>query len=132
MGRPKYRIKQSDIAKASSWIFNHVTWIADPGTGDFVIARKELDTADLEDTDLKRCEALNEWCEKWMKRKHWERMKNTVRATRKRGKDKYGATGMTTISVTKHASLLIKTAAKTNGVSVSSIIMRKFGKKGPV
>jgi len=65
---------------------------------------------------------LNTWCEKWLSSADWTRLKITIRAKRKRIKDKMNACSSVSINLSREAHSILSICAKREGATLSQVI----------
>ncbi len=116
MARAKYNITSQDCWFARRWIekkLENPTWLADnrnyPAKHALMRVRDGAD-------------ALNAWCETWLKKTHWTQMKNAIRAARKRSK----GVDTKTITLTQQAWFILDYYAQKDGCTLSEVIERKL------
>jgi len=67
-------------------------------------------------------EALNKWCELWLKKTQWTQMKNAIRAARKRSR----GVDTKTITLTQNAWFILDYHAQQENCTLSEVIERKL------
>jgi len=121
MARPKYLITTSDHWFARRWVEKKITnpaWLGETRTysahQDFMVRQESTD-------------ALNAWCELWLPAMEWAKLKNAIRASRKR------AGGMDGVSVTlsRYAWSLLDFWAKRKHCTLSEVIEKRLGTGNP-
>jgi len=66
--------------------------------------------------------ALNRWCELWLKKAQWTQMKNAIRAARKRSR----GVDTKTITLTQNAWFILDYHAQKENCTLSEVIERKL------
>jgi len=126
MPRKKYQITKSDALTAWKWLqakLNDPHW---PNLDKAYQAGQEFES--LKER-WENPEALNAWAEKWLDRGQWTQLKNTVRAQRKRQRDRSNLDKKPiAISLTLKAHLILSTIAKHDNVTLSKVIEKRLHK----
>ena len=82
-------------------------------------------------SDPKQCEALQEWCDKWLDAKNnsreWNKIKDAIRAKRKRTADKEAGISKQSVSLEPYAHLVITDVAEREGLTASEVIEKYIG-----
>jgi macrodomain Ter protein organizer (MatP/YcbG family) len=126
MARKKYQITTSDALTAWRWIqtkLNDSQW---PNWDKAYQAEQEFEN--LKER-WENPEALNTWAEKWLDRRQWIQLKNTVRAQRKRQRDRSNLDKKpVAITLSLKAHLILSTIAKHDNVTLSKVIEKRLHK----
>jgi macrodomain Ter protein organizer (MatP/YcbG family) len=125
MSRPKYTLTVKDGDIAYRWIdhkLNNNDLTISRDIKRVITARKALETT----TFGRRYKILNEWSETYLTKEEWKKLKDTLRAYRKRRKDKTDSTREAPIStnLTPKASKMLGEIAKHYRVTQSDVIER--------
>ena len=124
MARPKYRIPDSERWVAEQWLRGQLDKIGFPenlGKRPELRKRSKLDVID-EFRAADSGEALTAFCERWLTSAEWDRMKVSIRASRKRKRDKIDNTKPVSLDLSKQAHYVLATIAKRDGVTLSEVI----------
>lgn len=118
MGRPKYTIKQSDMAAAHQYIQNKLSTVQSWP----VFGKEEA----LEDffKSPRSAKALNNWCELWLNESQWKKLKNSILAARKRKRDSNGRSPKH-IVLNHHAWKILSALAQHKQLTMSEFIIRE-------
>ena len=126
MARGKYIISKDDYPFAKRWVQKLITDILRAGR----LSVKETIQAENEFDDIGRsAKKLNAWCEQYLDSGHWKKMKNSVRAARKRRLDKISTTGgKKSLDIDIDAWTKLSTIAEAESLTYSAVL-NKYLKK---
>lgn len=86
MGRPTYKITEQDTAAAHTWIQNQLHknpfWLDADNDGQRDFDRRYAATKAFDSVRWSEANELQAWCETWLRKEDWARLKTTIRAKR--------------------------------------------------
>ncbi|PCI44430.1 MAG: hypothetical protein COB41_04440 [Proteobacteria bacterium] len=116
MARKKYDITNQDCWFARRWIerkLENPIWLPENRTYPAKHALSRVKDGS---------DALNKWCELWLKKAQWLQMKNAIRAARKRAR----GVDTKTITLTQNAWFILDYHAQQENCTLSEVIERKL------
>jgi len=114
MGRARYTIRAEDSNHAWRWLMhkmNDPTWLGEAHSFNAYEQLQQLPTQDAA--------ALNQWCEQHLHHRQWQKLKNAIRAARRRN-----TSPMKTVNLTPAAWARLSQRAAREGCTLSEIIER--------
>jgi macrodomain Ter protein organizer (MatP/YcbG family) len=112
MGRPAYKITDSDYVIAYNYIADGMTRGDISDTNGYMRFRN-ADTADK----------LQAWCDDYLEKESWQRLKNAVLAARKRQRDRVARRRKKSVDLDWNAWLCLSSMAREEGRTLSEMIL---------
>jgi macrodomain Ter protein organizer (MatP/YcbG family) len=130
MSRPKYTITAADVLHATFYLRPLLRSYAFDLRGDASYRTAEKEFMEVTEIPEKkdRAEALNAWCEKYIKAKTWNNLKTSIRKRRERKQRIRNKTSLKTISVSQKAFELLSKLATRDKVTHSETLEYYLGK----
>jgi len=126
MARARYQITKDDALTAWRWIQKKLN---DNPMADLDQAYQAEQEFESLKEHWKDPETLNAWAEKWLNSGQWIQLKNSIRAQRKRQRDRTNIDKKPiTISLTLKAHLILSTISKHDNVTLSEVIEKRLHK----
>ena len=123
MGRKRHKITEQDLLAAWGYIQrklkNETGW---------PVANNKRANKSLEESSITATE-LNSWCDEWLSREQWEKLRNAIIAARKRERDKGSDQGTKHIDLNHDAWRLLSDLAKHEGVTLSKFLVSRHRKE---
>lgn len=141
MGRPRLTVNKDNFGKIYNYIREHVYyndmtfkigWAETPG----IAGKLEYGVPDFLSIlfipeDPKQQEALQKWCDRYLnahKNSHeWKKIKDAIRAKRKRKNDKEAGVSKQTLSLEPYAHLVVTDIAEREKATASEVIEKYMG-----
>ncbi len=127
MARPKYILQKSDGLTAWAWINGKIRSYSlgfSANTARSVEAKQALEAT----KSGRHHKKLNTWAETYLTTEEWVQLKNTLRARRKRAKDR-PTRAIVTANLTRSAHVILRELSKHYQVTQSEIIVRFLDKE---
>jgi macrodomain Ter protein organizer (MatP/YcbG family) len=121
MAKPKYKITNNDYDTAERWMERKASALS-LGNENRELSRQAMKDFEIQIKSSGRLEALNAWAEKYLSTEEWVKMKNAIRAQRKRQSDQRSFQRKISIDISVTASCILREISKRDNVTLSQVI----------
>ncbi len=122
MPRPRFRITSDNYQAARDYlghqIRNNTLGIKNAAALEWNQLPHSLDRKKAQSY----AELVNDWCEEHLDSEQWSKLKNALRARRKRLSDQINGDDKVTVTLSRRAWMKLSSVAETNGVTLSQAI----------
>lgn len=121
MAKPKYKITKDDYYTAEGWMERKASALSLENENP-ELSRRAMKEFENRTTGIGCQEALNAWAEKYLSTEEWVKMKNAIRAQRKRQSDRRSSQRKVSIDISVTASCILREISKRDNVTLSQVI----------